>query len=182
MLVNCPSRWSLYLSLALCVDHSNGDTGTAMYILEQVSLFFRFSVRLSVLRWWDFFCKLIFLLLSNFFPPTSLYIALCPCFSRWPGTVLYNPLFARNMKLPQIRPPLFGGWRQLADEGHGGLNGYQHHPPPHRGHLINSVLRQTPQILLIFKKISSFRPKLLNSLWKVCWCEPSTQKLGSFIS
>ena len=32
--INCPSRWSLFLSLALCVDHhSNSETGTAMYYL-----------------------------------------------------------------------------------------------------------------------------------------------------
>ena len=31
LVVNCPSRWSLYLSLALCLDHSNRETGRAMY-------------------------------------------------------------------------------------------------------------------------------------------------------
>ena len=34
LLVNFPSRWSLSLSFALCVDpqhHSNRETGTAMY-------------------------------------------------------------------------------------------------------------------------------------------------------
>ena len=32
--INCPSRWSLFLSLALCVDHQfNSETGTAMHYL-----------------------------------------------------------------------------------------------------------------------------------------------------
>ena len=29
--LNCPSRWSLYLPLALCFDHSNREKGTAMF-------------------------------------------------------------------------------------------------------------------------------------------------------
>ena len=55
LLVNCPSRWSLYLILALCVNyhHSNRETVTAMYYQDtcSFSLKFSFSNLPSFLSW-----------------------------------------------------------------------------------------------------------------------------------